>query len=131
MRRRGARPVLKGPRRSNAPGLPDSEAQFKTLKYRPDFPDRFGSIQHARAHCRKFFTWYNTIHRHSGIGWHTPHDVHHGHAGTVRDVRAEVLAAAYTRNPERFVRGTPQPPALPEATWINKPEENTTQSTNP
>jgi putative transposase len=110
---------------------PFSEAQFKTLKYRPDFPDRFGSIQDARAHCRSFFTWYNTIHRHSGIGWHTPHDVHHGHAQQVRDHRADVLTTAHTRNPERFVRGTPQPPALPEAAWINKPQENMTQSTNP
>ncbi|MDM4720019.1 IS3 family transposase [Micromonospora sp. WMMA1363] len=110
---------------------PFSEAQFKTLKYRPDFPDRFGSVQDARAHCRAFFTWYNTIHRHSGIGWHTPHDVHHGHARQVRDVRADVLTAAYTRNPERFVRGIPQPPALPTTAWINKPEDTTTQSTNP
>ncbi len=110
---------------------PFSEAQFKTLKYRPDFPDRFGSIQDARAHCRAFFTWYNTIHRHSGIGWHTPHDVHHGHAQQVRDVRADVLTTAYTRNPERFVRGIPQPPALPEPAWINKPNDEPTQSTNP
>jgi putative transposase len=110
---------------------PYSEAQFKTLKHRPDFPDTFGSIEDARAYCRTFLTWYNEQHRHSGIGYHTPHDVHYGHAGAVREIRADVLTAAYTRNPERFVRGNPQPPDLPEAAWINRPESTTTQSTNP
>jgi putative transposase len=108
---------------------PYSEAQFKTLKYRPDFPDRFGSLHDARAYCRTFLTWYNQRHRHSGIGYHTPHDVHHGHAGQVREVCADVLAAVYSRNPERFVRHAPQPPALPEAAWINPPTED--HSTNP
>ncbi len=102
---------------------PYSEAQFKTLKYRPDFPRRFGSIEHAREHCRTFYTWYNRDHRHSGIGFHTPHDVHYGHARAVRDARADVLAAAYARNPERFVRKHPEPPALPTAAWINRPLE--------
>jgi putative transposase len=102
---------------------PYSESHFKTLKYRPDFPDRFGSLADARAFCQRFFTWYNTAHRHSGIAWHTPHDVHHGHDQTVRAARADVLAAAYTRNPERFVRKHPEPPALPTTVWINKPAE--------
>jgi putative transposase len=102
---------------------PFSEAQFKTLKYRPDFPDRFGSVEHARDHVRAFYTWYNGEHRHSGIGYHSPHDVHYGHAGDVRQARADVLAAAYTRTPERFVRKHPEPPALPTTVWINKPDE--------
>jgi putative transposase len=100
---------------------PFSEAQFKTLKYRPDFPHRFGSIEHAREHCHTFYTWYHRAHRHSGIGFHTPHDVHYGYAEDVRAARTDVLAAAYNRNRERFVRKHPQPPALPGAAWINKP----------
>ena len=100
---------------------PYSEAQFRTLKYRPDFPDHFGCLADARAFCRRFFAWYNTEHRHSGIAWHTPHDVHHGRAGDVRAVRADVLTAAYARNPERFVHKPPAPAALPTAAWINRP----------
>jgi putative transposase len=100
---------------------PYSEAQFKTLKYRPDFPDSFGSIEQARAFCQDFFTWYNTEHYHCGIGWQHPIDVHYGHAETVRSSRAVTLSAAYTRNPERFVRQHPKPAALPTAAWINKP----------
>jgi putative transposase len=100
---------------------PFSEAQFKTLKYRPDFPDRFGSIEDARAFCQRFFTWYNTEHYHCGIGYHHPIDVHYGHANTVRTSRAKVLTTAYAAHPERFVRKHPEPPALPEAAWINKP----------
>jgi putative transposase len=113
---------------------PYSESHFRTLKYRPDFPDMFASIVDARAFCRRFFTWYNTEHRHSGIAWHTPHNVHHGHAETMHAVRADVLAAAYTRNPERFVRKHPQPAELPTAAWINKPPDQDQQrahSTNP
>jgi putative transposase len=102
---------------------PFSEAQFRTLKYRPDFPDRFGSIEDARAFCQRFFTWYNTEHYHAGIGWHHPIDVHYGHAETVRAGRADVLTAAYTRHPERFVRKHPEPPALPTAAWSNKPAD--------
>jgi putative transposase len=102
---------------------PYSEAQFRTLKYRPDFPDRFGSIADARAFCQRFFSWYNTEHYHSGIGWHHPIDVHYGHAETVQAGRAQVLTAAYTRNPERFVRKHPEPTALPDAAWINKPTD--------
>ena len=106
---------------------PFSEAQFKTLKYRPDFPARFGSIQDARAHCRKFYTWYNGTHRHSGIAFHTPHDVHYGHAEQVREHRAGVLTDAYNRHPERFVRKAPKPPELPAAAWINRPAEQDDQ----
>lgn len=102
---------------------PFSEAQFKTLKYRPDFPDRFGSEQDARAFCQRFFRWYNDDHRHSGIGFHTPADVHYRRAEDVRAQRAHVLTAAYAAHPERFVRMLPAPPALPEAAWINRPTE--------
>lgn len=101
---------------------PFSEAQFKTLKYRPDFPDRFGSIEHARAHGADFFTWYNTEHRHSGLGLHTPFDVHFGLAEAKRAHRAVVLAAAYAATPERFVRRPPTPALLPTAAWINPPK---------
>jgi putative transposase len=102
---------------------PYSEAQFKTLKYRPAFPARFDSIEHARAHCRDFFDYYNHQHRHSGIGLMTPASVHYGHADAVHAERARVLQAAYAANPERFVRRPPTPPALPTAAWINKPTD--------
>lgn len=100
---------------------PYSEAQFKTLKYHPTFPARFGSLEDARAYCTAFFRWYNTAHQHSGIGWHTPVEVHTGVAVARREERGRVLAAAYARHPERFVRQAPVPPALPTAVWINKP----------
>jgi len=100
---------------------PYSEAQFKTLKYRPTFPARFDSIEHARAHCRTFFDYYNHQHRHSGIGLMTPAAVHYGRAEAVHAGRARVLAAAHAATPERFVRGAPTPPAVPTAAWINKP----------
>jgi putative transposase len=100
---------------------PYSEAAFKTLKYRPGFPERFGSIEDARAHCVDFFAWYNGEHYHSGLGLQTPDDVHHGRAQRVVDERAAVLAAAHAAHPERFVRGVPRPAALPTAVWINKP----------
>jgi putative transposase len=100
---------------------PYSESQFRTLKYRPDFPDRFGSIIDARAFCQQFFTWYNTEHYHSGIAWLHPFDVHHGRSETVRAVRTEVLNAAYARNADRFVNKPPKPAALPTTAWINKP----------
>jgi putative transposase len=103
---------------------PYSESQFRTLKYRPDFPDRFGCFEHAQAHCRQFFGWYNDEHRHSGIGFHTPADVHYGRASAVRHQRAVVLDAAYAEHPERFVRKPPQPPPLPSNAWINKPQED-------
>jgi len=117
------------PRTSN--DNPYSEAQFKTLKYRPDFPDTFGSVADARVFCRGFFTWYNTVHYHSGIGYHHPVDVHYGQAQAAREARADVLTVAYTRNPERFVRKHPEPPALPTTVWINKPDETDTQHEPP
>jgi putative transposase len=100
---------------------PYSEAQFKTLKYRPEFPNRFDSIEHARAFCRTFFDWYNHRHRHSGIGLMTPAAVHHGHAKELHAQRARVLETAYAATPERFIRRPPTPPELPTAAWINKP----------
>jgi len=102
---------------------PYSEAQFKTLKYRPEFPDRFGSIEDGRVFCRRFFRWYNDDHRHSGIGFHTPAAVYFGHAERMQLERARVLQAAYTAHPERFVRHLPVPPQLPGVAWINKPAE--------
>jgi putative transposase len=103
---------------------PYSEAQFKTLKYRPGFPARFGSIEAARAHCQAFFPWYNTAHRHAGLGLHTAADVHHGTAGAVQARRARILTAAYRQHPERFVSRPPSPPAMPAATaWINPPQK--------
>jgi putative transposase len=102
---------------------PFSEAQFKTLKYRPDFPGRFGSIEAARCHCQVFFPWYNDEHRHSGLALHTPADVHHGTALAIRDKRAGVLDTAYKDHPERFVRKPPEPPKLPTTSWINKPDD--------
>jgi len=100
---------------------PYSEAHFRTLKYRPGFPQRFDSIEHARAFCREFFGWYNHEHRHSGIGLMTPATVHHGRAQATHTARGAVLDAAYTRTPERFVRRAPTPPPVPAAAWINKP----------
>ena len=102
---------------------PYSESQFKTLKYRPEFPARFGTIQQARDFCRDFFDWYNHDHRHSGIGLHTPEDVHYRSAVATRRNRAHVLEAAHALFPERFPNGKPVPPPLPEAVWINPPEK--------
>src|SRR5262249_40430362 len=102
---------------------PFSEAQFKTMKYRPDFPGQFASIEAARAHCQLFFPWYNDEHRHSGLGLHTPADVHYGTAAHIRAQRGAVPTAAYHAHPERFVRTPPQPPALPTSSWINPPEQ--------
>jgi len=98
-----------------------SESQFRTLKYRPEFPKRFGSLEDALSFCRPFFHWYNHEHRHSGLGLMTPFDVHCGRAKEVYDCRSAVLEAAYRRNPERFVRKVPTPPQVPEAVWINPP----------
>ena len=102
---------------------PYSEAQFKTLKYRPDFPRQFGSLEDARSFCQQFFAWYNGVHRHSGIGFHTPADVHYGRALGRRTFRARVLATAYAAHPARFVRKPPEPPRLPGAAWINRPTQ--------
>lgn len=100
---------------------PFSESQFKTLKYRPDFPERFGSVVHARDHGHDFFPWYNTEHHHSGIAMLTPHDVHHGLAEQRLTERALVLEAAFHAHPERFPHGLPKRPELPSAVWINRP----------
>ena len=117
------------PRTSN--DNPYSESQFKTLKQRPEFPDRFGCLEDAHGFCTRFFRWYNDEHRHSGIGFHTPADVHYGRAEQVRSERALVLDAAYAAHPERFVRKPPTPPQLPTPAWINKPEEDQLDTTNP
>jgi putative transposase len=109
---------------------PYSESQFRTFKYRPDFPDRFGSFEDAHAHCRRFMTWYNEDHVHSGIGFHTTADLHHGRAERVRELRGAVLLDAYWAHPERFVRKVPTPPALPSVAWINQPVKEVADSLN-
>ena len=101
---------------------PYSESQFRTMKYRPEFPDRFGCIQDSRAFCQAFFPWYNDDHRHSGIGMMTPATVHYGLASAVRENRQVALNAAYAAHPERFVRRPPTPPQIPKEVWINKPK---------
>jgi putative transposase len=106
---------------------PYSESQFKTLKYCPAFPERFGCIEDARAFCEAFFAYYNHDHRHSGIGYHTPASVHYGTAEEVRTQRAAILAAAYAANPARFRGRQPEPPKLPTVAWINDPNEEITQ----
>jgi putative transposase len=103
---------------------PFSEAHFKTLKYRPAFPDRFGSIQDARAYGQDFFAWYNEDHHHSGLGLLTPHDVHFGLAAQRLATRADVLATAYAAHPERFPAGRPAPAAAPTKVWINPPKSH-------
>ncbi len=100
---------------------PYSESQFKTLKYHPEFPDRFGSLQDVRSFLLDFFQWYNTMHHHTGLGLMTPFDVHYGLAGQRFTEREAVLRKAFEATPERFVRGVPTPPVLPQAVWINKP----------
>ena len=100
---------------------PYSESQFKTLKYRPEFPERFGSIEDARAFCQGFFPWYNQEHHHSGIALLTPTMLHYGMAGEVIDRRQKVLDQAYARNPERFTHARPKHPPQPTAVWINPP----------
>ena len=107
---------------------PFSESHFKILKYRPEFPDRFYSLAEARSFCTEFYDWYNGEHRHSGIGMHTPFNVHHGRAPAIQHARARVLTTAYTEHPERFVRQHPQPPTFPTTTWINEPEKEKTNS---
>jgi len=100
---------------------PYSESQFKTLKYCPQFPGRFGSIEDATAFCRFFFNWYNKHHHHSGIAMMTPENLHYGHAQTIQKQRQEVLFEAFQRFPKRFKGIVPQPTPLPDAVWINKP----------
>jgi len=101
---------------------PFSEAQFKTLKYRPDYPARFGCQVDARSWATEFFRWYNHEHHHSAIGLLTPADVHFGRAQTILDQRQQVLQAAYLKNPERFVKGRSTPAPVPAAVWINPPK---------
>jgi len=110
---------------------PYSEAQFKTIKYCPEFPDRFGSYEDALGFCYAYLRYYNLEHRHSGIGLMTPYAVHHGLAPRILEARRDTLLAAYARHPERFVSKPPQPPILPEAAWINPPAKKTTRQDAP
>src|SRR5437870_11204401 len=108
---------------------PYSESQFRTLKYRPEFPDRFGCIQDSRAFSQGFFRWYNEEHRHSGLALLTPAMVHYGQTARILEQRQTVLDVAYRAHPERFVRQAPKPLSVPTEVWINKPPnlENKTQ----
>jgi putative transposase len=103
---------------------PYSEAHFKTLKYRPEFPKRFGCFQDSRSFCYSFFNWYNCSHYHSGIGFLTPEDAHYGRTEEIIKKRQAVLTEAFAKHPERFKGKMPKPIALPEAVWINKPLSN-------
>jgi len=106
---------------------PFSEAQFKTLKYQPSFPERFGCLEDARLFCQKFFQWYNLEHHHTGIGLLTPGVLHSGQAPQVLQQRQQVLERAYQAHPERFVGGLPVPAKVPSAVWINPPATTTTE----
>jgi putative transposase len=106
----------------NSNDNPFSESHFKTFKYRPEFPDRFGCIQDARSFCQRFFSWYNTEHHHSGLGWLTPQVVHGGQSAAVLAARQKVLNQAFRTTPERFVRKPPQSPRLLDKVWINPPD---------
>ena len=105
---------------------PFSEAQFKTMKYQPDYPERFDSQDHARGWARSFIRWYNFEHLHSGLGYVTPAAMHFGHAQSILQQRQEVLNDAFAKHPERFVRGQPHPPGIPTEAWINKPTSSWT-----
>jgi putative transposase len=102
---------------------PFSESQFKTMKYRPQFPKRFGSIQDARLFCVNFFQWYNEVHRHSGIALYTPSDVHYGRIEQIHQDRQKTLDAAYKRHPNRFVNKPPKAALPPKEVWINPPKK--------
>ena len=119
----GITPPHSRPRVSN--DNPFSESQFKTMKYQPEYPDRFGSFQDAHGFCQRFFPWYNWEHHHSGIVMLTPGQVHHGQADEVLADRQHILDAAHAAHPERFVNGPPKVPSLPAAVWINPPEDKT------
>jgi len=108
---------------------PFSESQFKTLKYRPEFPERFASYQHGLTFCREFFPWYNQQHRHWGLGLLTPATVHSGHSAAALAARQKTLSTAYAATPERFVQREPRPLRLPEAVWINPPTNAQNQET--
>lgn len=101
---------------------PFSEAQFKTMKYRPDYPKHFADLEQALTWVRAFVPWYNDHHRHSALALLTPADVHYGRAQTVIAQRQRVLAKAYTDHPERFSKGDPLHPPVPPAVWINPPK---------
>jgi putative transposase len=107
---------------------PYSESQFRTMKYRPEFPDRFGCLEDSHAFCQRFFPWYNHDHRHSGIGMLTPAMVHFGQAPAIREKRQTILDAAYLAHPNRFVRRPPIPLPLPKEVWINKPQNSYTNT---
>jgi putative transposase len=106
---------------------PFSEAQFRTFKYRPEFPDRFGSVEHARSVSHDLFDWYNDAHHHSGLIYLTPADVHYGRADDVLAQRHQVRVAAQAAHPERFVQGPPRRQTLPGAVWINPPTKSSRQ----
>jgi putative transposase len=110
---------------------PYSEAQFKTMKYRPDYPDRFNSLDHAQSWARAFFTWYNHKHHHTGLGLMTPAVVHYGQADEVRAKRQRVLDKAYAAHPERFVKGRPVAPKAPDQVWINPPQSAIVNNSTP
>ena len=110
---------------------PFSESQFKTLKYRPDFPNRFGSVQDSRLFCHRFFDWYNCEHHHFAIVLLTPADVHYGRAEQIISNRQRVLDQSYEEHPERFVKGPPLHPVLPSEVWINPPQRKTTLEVAP
>jgi putative transposase len=110
---------------------PFSESHFRTLKYRPDFPERFGAIEDARAHCQVFFPWYNNDHRHSGIAFMTPADVHYGRAPAILAARSQTLNTAFQAHPLRFKGRAPTPKPLPSAVWINPPAADSTDPKEP
>jgi len=103
---------------------PFSEAHFKTLKYQPEFPERFGCLEDAKDFCRRFFEWYNQDHHHAGLGLMTPDQVHYGQADDVHVARQRTLDRAFDAKPERFVKKPPVPPTKPTAVWINPPQNN-------
>jgi putative transposase len=109
---------------------PFSESQFKTMKYRPEYPSRFGSIQDARAFAVDFFYWYNEEHHHSGIALYTPSDVHYGRVEQIQQDRQAALDAAYQRHPNRFVNKPPEAALPPQAVWINPPKNAEKQVMN-
>ena len=110
---------------------PFSESQFKTLKYRPEFPDRFDSHEHGLTFCRTFFPWYNDEHHHWGLGLLTPAAVHFGQAADLLAARQSTLTAAYLAHPERFVRREPKPLQPPDTVWINPPPITHTPQEDP
>ncbi|MGD2178599.1 MAG: integrase core domain-containing protein, partial [Anaerolineae bacterium] len=116
--------VVKSHSRPHTPtDNPYSESQFKTMKYQPDYADKFDGVIHARGWARRFFRWYNQEHRHTGLGLMTAGMVHYGQAESVQEQRQQVLDEAYTDHPERFVGGRPRPPSLPKEVWINQPKK--------